>query len=165
MNIVISNSKTAKAYSHKTEKPVFLGKKIGEEVDLTEIGLEGYKGLIKGGSDKNGFPMKPTLPGTGRKKIFIASGVGFRPKRKGIRVRKTVRGNIVAEDIHQLNIAITEEGAKPLEEIFKKEAKAEKAEEKVEKPKEEKPKAEEEKTGKAEEKKAEALKKVEAKKE
>jgi small subunit ribosomal protein S6e len=159
MNIVIANPKTAKAYSHKTEKPVFLGKKVGETVDLSVIGLDGYQGKITGGSDKGGFPMKPTMGGTARKKIFIAKGVGFRPKRDGVRVRKAVRGNIVAEDIHQLNVVITQEGSKPLEQIFQKEAPKEEGkeaakEEAKEAPKEEKP-AKEEKAEKKEEAKEE----------
>lgn len=120
MNIVVSDPKTSKAYSKKTDEPVFLNKKIGDEVQLSIIGLEGYTGKITGGSDKNGFPMKPTMQGSIRKKIFISEGVGFNPKRKGIRVRKTVRGNTIAGDIHQVNIAVTKEGPTPLEKIFAK---------------------------------------------
>ena len=149
MNIVIANPKTAKAYSHKTEKPVFLGKKVGETVDLSVIGLDGYQGKITGGSDKGGFPMKPTMGGTARKKIFIAQGVGFKPKRDGVRVRKAVRGNIVAEDIHQLNIVVTQEGSKPLEQIFQKEAPKEEGKEEAKEAEEEK---KEEKAEKKEEK-------------
>lgn len=121
MNIVVSDPKTRKAYSINTEKPVFLGKRIGDEVDLSIIGLAGYKGVITGGSDKDGFPMKPTLPGTIRKKILMSSGVGYRPKEKGIKKRKRVRGNTIAEDIHQVNIKVTHYGEKPLEELLKKE--------------------------------------------
>ena len=121
MNIVVSDPKTRKAYSINTEKPVFLGKRIGDEVVLSIIGLAGYKGVITGGSDKDGFPMKPTLPGTIRKKILMSSGVGYRPKEKGIKKRKRVRGNTIAEDIHQVNIKVTHYGEKPLEELLKKE--------------------------------------------
>jgi small subunit ribosomal protein S6e len=171
MNIVISDPKTAKAYSYKSDKPVFSGKKLGAEVDLSVIGLEGYTGKITGGSDKNGFPLNPSLPGTTRKKIFIGKGVGFKAKRKGIRVRKTVRGRMVGEDVHQLNIKVVKAGGKPLAEIFKKEEKAEGKEEgqaeakpeekkeakpeekKAEKPKEEKPKEEKPKEEKPKEEK------------
>jgi small subunit ribosomal protein S6e len=38
--------------------------------------------------------------------------------KKGQRVRKTVRGNTVAEDIEQLNLVIVKEGEKPIEEIL-----------------------------------------------
>jgi len=63
MNIVISDPKTGKAYSKKTEEPVFLNKKINESVDLGTIGLVGFKGKITGGSDKQGFPMRATIEG------------------------------------------------------------------------------------------------------
>ena len=59
MNIVISDPKTKKAYSKKIEDPKpFLNKKIGETINLTIIGLDGFEGKITGGSDKEGFPMK-----------------------------------------------------------------------------------------------------------
>jgi len=123
---VISDTKTGKAYSKKVEEPVFLNKKIGDKVNLSVIGLDGFEGEIRGGSDKNGFPMKPSMQGTTRRKIFISKGVGFKPKRKGVRVRKTVRRNTVAEDIHQVNIAVTKFGSKSLEELLgKKEEKKE----------------------------------------
>ena len=131
MNIVVSDPKTGKAYSSKTEKPVFVNKKVFDEVDLSVVGLQGYKGIITGGSDKDGFPMKPSLQGTVRKKIFLAPGVGFHSKVKGIRVRKTVRGSMIGEDIHQINVKVTQQGEKTLEEVLgkPKEAKAEGKEE------------------------------------
>lgn len=142
MNLIISDPKTKKAYSINTEKPILVGKKIGEEVDLSTVGLPGYKGLITGGSDKDGFPMKSTLSGTARKKLFMAGGMGYRPREKGIRKRKRVRGNTIAEDIHQVNIKITQYGNKPLKELLKKEEASEKSEggkeEKREKPEENK---------------------------
>ena len=49
MNIVISDPKTSKAYSYKSDKPVYAGKKLGDQVDLSLIGLSGYTGQITGG--------------------------------------------------------------------------------------------------------------------
>ncbi len=125
MNIVLSESDTGKAYSKKTEQPVFLGKKIGDTVDLGEIGLADYKAKISGGSDKNGFPMRKNIGGTGRKKIFISGGPGFNPTRKGERTKKSVRGNIISPEINQLNLVIIEAGKKKLEELLKAEPGAE----------------------------------------
>ena len=71
MNIVLSEPVSGKAYSKKTEESVFLGKIIGDVVELSEIGLKGFKGKISGGSDKNGFPMRKNVEGTNRKKIFM----------------------------------------------------------------------------------------------
>lgn len=110
MQIVLSDPKAGKAYAKKTEKPEFLGKKMGEEIQLDHIGLAGFKGKITGGSDKDGFPMYPSLLGTLRRKILISKGVGFRHARKGEKQRRTVRGNTVGEDIAQLNVRLTAHG-------------------------------------------------------
>jgi len=151
MNIVISNPKTGKAYSKKTEDIAFAGKKVGEEVELGAIGLSGFSGKIVGGSDTDGFPMKRSLEGTGRRKILIGKGAGCRNKIKGQRKRKTVRGNTVSKDTAQLNIAITKHGSGKLEELLGK-VKDEAGEEKAagEKKEEKKPEAAE-KPAKAEE--------------
>ncbi len=149
MNIVISNPKTGKAYSKKTETPVFMGNKIGDEVSLDVVGLSGYKVKIVGGSDKQGFPMKPTLPGTTRKRALLSKGTGFNPKKKGIRKRISVSGNEINERISQLNVVITKMGDKDIEMLLGKKTegkKEEKAEEKADEKKEEaKPEKKEEK--------------------
>jgi len=160
MNIIISDPKEGKAYSKKTEAPVFTGKKIGESISLDTIGMTGYKAVITGGSDKDGFPMKPSLEGQGRKKLLMEKGVGVRHKVAGMRKRKRVRGNIVAADIHQLNIKITDYGSQKLAELFKKaeDSKAkdgEKKEEPKEEVKKEAPKKEEKKEKTEEAKKEE----------
>ncbi len=124
MKLVISDPKTGKAYQKEIsdqDAQLFFGKKIGEVVDLSPLGLAGYKAEIRGGTDKDGFPMRKDVHGTGRKSVLIGSGPGIRKrslKYKGERRRKTVRGNVVAEDIAQLNLKIVEHGQKPLEEIF-----------------------------------------------
>lgn len=118
MNIVVSDPETRKAYSKKMEKPAYVGKKIKDKINLGEIGLEGYEGIITGGSDKDGIPMNSKLDSSGRKKKLITPGVGFKSKVKGIRIKRTVRGNTVSTEIHQLNIKITKKGSKKLDEIF-----------------------------------------------
>lgn len=123
MNIVVSDPKTRKAYSVNLDRPVFLGKKIGDTVELDVIGLKGYKAIITGGSDKDGFPMKRSLQGTIRRKVLLRSGTGYRPKVASEMKRKRVRGNTIAEDIHQVNLKLIEYGPEPLDNIFKKEEK------------------------------------------
>ncbi|MCX6798781.1 MAG: 30S ribosomal protein S6e [Candidatus Diapherotrites archaeon] len=118
MNLVIADPKTGRAYNKKTEQPVFLNRRVGEEVDLTTVGLPGFKAKITGGSDKQGFPMKPTLQGLARRKVLLKLGVGFRSERKGMALKKTVRGNTVGADIMQLNLAVTAHGGKPLGELL-----------------------------------------------
>lgn len=129
MNIVISNPKTGKAYGKKVETTaLLLNKKIGEELKLDSLGLEGYEAKITGGSDKQGFPMRKDIPGVNRKKIFIREGTGFKAERKGERRRVSVRGNIISEETEQVNLIITKQGTKKLEEIFATEKKEEKPE-------------------------------------
>ncbi len=125
MNIVISDPKTRKAYAKAVEAMPFQGKKINQEVDLSEIVLDGYKGIITGGSDKTGTPMNPRFPGTARKKLLVHPGVGFRVGEKGERRKRPMRGNVVGADIHQLNVKVTHYGTKALEETFPKAEKKE----------------------------------------
>lgn len=118
MNIVVSDPKTRKAYVKTVETMPFQGEKLGKEVDLSEIGLDGYKGILTGGSDKTGTPMRVNFPGTARKKLLIYPGVGFRKGEKGERRKRPLRGNVVANDIHQLNIKVTHHGSGSLDELL-----------------------------------------------
>jgi small subunit ribosomal protein S6e len=93
-------------------------------VDISPLGMKGYVVKITGGTDKNGFPMRPDIHGTGRKKVLISGGPGARGLKKGKRIRKTLRGNVVAEDIEQLNVVVIKEGPEPLEEVKKDEGEA-----------------------------------------
>lgn len=94
------------------------GLKIGEEFNGGVLGLKGYKLKITGGSDKNGFPMKEDVDGTRRFKSLVSEGTGFKPSKKGLRRRKTVRGNTIADDISQINVKVSERGEQTLTEIF-----------------------------------------------
>lgn len=94
-----------------------VGLSIGEEFDGSLIGLKGYKLKITGGSDKNGFPMRKDITGPRRIRSLLSGGVGYKPQRKGVRRRKTIRGNTVSDDIVQINTVVTQAGAKSLEEI------------------------------------------------
>lgn len=130
---VVSDPQTRKSYQvevDQTKAVGIIGKKIGEEFNGEIIGLPGYKLVITGGTDKDGFPMHPSLPGPGRRKLLLAEPPGFHPTKKGERRRKTVRGNTISEDIVQINCKIIQKGEKALEELIGK--KAEKKEEKAE---------------------------------
>jgi small subunit ribosomal protein S6e len=164
--VVISDPKSKKAYQKEIDQNQsgMLSLKIGDKVTGNGLGLTGYKLEITGGSDREGFPMRPDVDGTVRKKIILTQPPGFHAKRKGQRKRKSVRGNIISAQITQINAKVIEWGAKSIEELLgvkekpKEEKKEEKPEKKpVEKPekKEEKPK-EEEKEAKPEEKPTEA---------
>jgi small subunit ribosomal protein S6e len=94
---------------------------IGDPLDGELIGLRDYAFLITGGSDKDGVAMRRDLPGTIRKRLLLAGGVGYRPKREGMRRRKSVRGRVISAETGQINLVVEKSGDKPLEEILKAE--------------------------------------------
>ncbi len=125
MNVkfVINDPTTGKSYQKEVEQSKIenlFGLKIGDEFDGGIINLPGYKLKITGGSDKDGFPMKKGVEGTGRKRLLLSGGVGYRPKEKGVKRRKTVRGDVIADDIVQINCVVVKEGKQKLEEILGK---------------------------------------------
>ncbi len=95
-----------------------VGKKVGETFKGGVIGLDGYTLEITGGSDSDGFPMRESIDGTGRRKVLLEKGAGIREKESGVRKKKSVRGNTVSEDIQQLNTRVVEEGSKSVEELL-----------------------------------------------
>lgn len=109
-----------------------IGRKLGEIIDGSIVNLPGHKVQIMGGSDKDGFPMRQDVHGGVRRRVILSGGVGFKPKSTGERRRKTIRGNVITDEIVQVNMKTVE---KPKQ---SKEAKKEKVKEKKEKPKSEK---------------------------
>ena len=93
-----------------------VGRKIGEVVEGALVDLPAHKLKIVGGSDKDGFPMRPSVHGGVRRKVVLSGGVGFNPKNRGERKRKTVRGNVITDEIVQVNTKIVEKPKKPKEE-------------------------------------------------
>ncbi len=125
--IIISDpdSGTSKTVELEETRAVpLIGRRLGEILDGAIVGLSGHKVQITGGSDKDGFPMKPSVHGGVRRKIILGGGVGFNPKDKGERRRKTVRGNVITDEIVQINMKILER-PKPAKETKKKKEKEE----------------------------------------
>jgi small subunit ribosomal protein S6e len=104
-----------------THSKKLIGLKIGDEFDASQVGLEGYTLKLTGGSDKNGFPMKRDVEGPRRIKSLLSGGIGFKPKIKGQRRRKTVRGNTVSDDIVQINTIVAKKGKKSIDELLESE--------------------------------------------
>jgi small subunit ribosomal protein S6e len=115
-----------------------IGKKIGEIMDGAPVDLPAHKIQITGGSDKDGFPMRPSVHGGVRRSIVLSGGVGFNPTNEGMRRRKTIRGNVVTDEIVQINAKIVErpktakEGKKEKEKKEKTPATTEQAKQKTE---------------------------------
>lgn len=93
----------------------FIGKKLGETMDGTIVDLPAHKVQILGGSDSDGVPMRSNVHGGVRRNVVLSGGAGFNPTRKGERKRKAVRGNVITDEIVQINMKITERPAKPAE--------------------------------------------------
>ncbi|RLI03160.1 30S ribosomal protein S6e [Candidatus Bathyarchaeota archaeon] len=110
--ITISNPKNGRSETVEVEGAKaypLIGKSIGDTVDGSILGLQFKKLLITGGTDKDGFPMRPDVHGGVKAKILLSGGVGFHPRVEGERRRKTVRGRIITEDIVQINMKVLEE--------------------------------------------------------
>lgn len=178
--IVINEPKTKKSFQIEKDAPSLIGLKIGSKFDGNMVGLDGFTLQVTGGSDKEGFPMRPDLEGVGRKKLLLKKSVGFKGlhikkrkgkklkyKVKGLRKRKYVRGNAISDNIAQVNCKILEgEGdIGMMLGIKKEEGKEAPKTEKKEEPKKEEIKTEEKKETSKEEKKVEPKKEDKVKKE
>jgi small subunit ribosomal protein S6e len=110
-NVVVSDPETGRSYTREVEGQDanrFMGREIGEEVDGTAVGLDGFTLEIRGGSDDAGRPMRGDVRGPALKEILLEGGVGYEPNRDGERKRVTVRGREVSDAIAQLNVAVIE---------------------------------------------------------
>jgi len=87
---------------------VLIGRRIGEIIDGAVAGMPGYKLQLTGGCDKDGFPMRPDIHGGVKVKVLLSDGPGYRPRRRGERRKKTVRGNTVTPETTFLNLKIVE---------------------------------------------------------
>jgi small subunit ribosomal protein S6e len=105
---LVVGDKKGKVVSYEVKddkaKPL-LGLRIGDVFDATLIGLPG-KIKITGGSDRSGIPMRPDVHGAVKKYVLLTKGTGLRNVRKGERKRKLVRGNVISEDIYQINAVL-----------------------------------------------------------
>lgn len=132
-----------KTFHLEVEAEALNGKKIGEKIDGVDIKSEltGAEFEITGASDTAGFPASADVEGTGLSKKLLTEGFAMKHKHKqkktsnpklvkGLRLRRTLRGNTISSDISQVNLKLTKEGAKPLLELLGLKDKAEKKEEK-----------------------------------
>jgi len=93
----------------------FIGRRLGETLDGSAVDLPAHTVQILGGSDKDGVPMRGNVHGGVRRRVILSGGAGFSPKNSGERKRKTVRGNVITDEIVQINMKIVERPAKPAE--------------------------------------------------
>ncbi len=111
LTLVISDPSTGKAIQRKVgeeKAEALIGKRIGDVIEGSLLGLPDSKLQITGGTDRDGFPMRWDVHGPVKKRVLISSGPGLRPKERGERRRKTVRGDAISEEIQQVNLKILE---------------------------------------------------------
>ncbi len=129
MKLIVSNPENGKSYNLEVpdaKKAYLLGKKVGEEIEGSLLGVEGYSFVITGGSDNCGSPIRKDILGTRKLKAYLSGGVGFKPKKEGERRKKSVGGNEICDEIMQVNVKVSKKGQKPLDELLgKKEEKKE----------------------------------------
>lgn len=134
------NDKTGKTYKIESEAKQIIDKKIHDTIQGKDIDekLDGFEFEITGASDKAGFTVMKGVGGVGLKKMLLGYGkaMKIRPKKegkkkrsdkkpKGLRLRKTVRGEIISSEIVQINLKVLKEGKKSLKDIFAPEKPAE----------------------------------------
>jgi len=125
-----------KTFHLETEAESLISKKIGDAVSGEEISkeLEGAEFVITGASDKAGFPASAGIEGIGLNRALLTKGFAMKkvhkqkktsnPKPKdGLRLRRSLRGETISEDIVQINLKLTKDGAKPLSTILGKDEK------------------------------------------
>lgn len=84
----------------------FLGRDLGDEVDGSAVGLDGFTLELTGGSDAAGRPMRADVSGPNLKEILSTGGVGYKPERDGERKRITVRGRQISDETVQINAKV-----------------------------------------------------------
>jgi len=86
----------------------FVGREIGDEVEGSAVGLDGFTLEITGGSDDAGRPMRGDVRGAELSELLLEGGTGYEPTRDGERKRVTVRGREIGDATRQINAQIVE---------------------------------------------------------
>jgi len=95
----------------------FYDKRISHEVEGDVLGddFKGYIFKISGGNDQQGFPMKQGVLTSSRVRLLMSKGAScYRPRKRGERKRKSVRGCIVSQDMSVINLVIVKKGPKDI---------------------------------------------------
>ncbi len=119
--VVVSDPKDGKSFQIAVSGQhanVLIRKKIGDEIDGMFLGLPGYKVKIMGGSDKDGFPMRPDVHSAGRKKLLVSDSIGYRPTDyPGKREKRSMRGAEISPEIVQINTKVIAHGPKSIADL------------------------------------------------
>jgi small subunit ribosomal protein S6e len=145
MAFKINVSHKGKTIKFEVENEDLVGTIIGDKIAGKDVdaSLEGYELMVTGTSDKAGFPGLPKVEGPRLQGVLLTYGLGMRKKPKGehkrstkpkgLRLRKSVRGNEISLDTVQINIKVVKEGSGKFDSLLPKKEGEEKREDKVEK--------------------------------
>jgi small subunit ribosomal protein S6e len=101
----------------ETKLRAFYDKRMSHEVEGDVLGddFKGYVFRIGGGNDKEGFPMLQGVLTAARVRLLFHKGMPcYRPRKRGERKRKSVRGCIVSSNLAVLNLVIVKKGEKDI---------------------------------------------------
>jgi len=101
----------------ETKLRAFYDKRISHEVEGDILGddFKGYIFRIGGGNDKEGFPMLQGVLTAARVQLLFKKGMPcYRPRKRGERKRKSVRGCIVSSNLAVLSLVIVKKGDKDI---------------------------------------------------
>jgi len=101
----------------ETKLRAFYDKRISHEVEGDVLGddFKGYIFRIGGGNDKEGFPMLQGVLTAARVQLLFTKGMPcYRPRKRGERKRKSVRGCIVSSNLAVLSLIIVKKGDKDI---------------------------------------------------
>ncbi len=137
----INISEKGKTYYFELDSENLIGMKIGENIKGETLlpDLKNYELKLTGASDKAGFPSLANQEGTELRKVLLTYSKGFkkkpkkegkkkkgRNKPKGLRMKKSVRGNTISGDTVQINFNVLKAGEKTLAEVFPDQVKGKK---------------------------------------
>jgi ribosomal protein S6E (S10) len=95
--------------------------KIGEKINgnMVSSELDGYQLEITGTSDQAGFPgIKGQIGGQLRGMLLTKDDLGMNQTRpRGLRLKKTVRGEEISDKTAQINLKVLKEGTKKFDEV------------------------------------------------
>jgi ribosomal protein S6E (S10) len=118
----INVSNKGKTYKVETEREELVGTKIGDKVNGAEVdeSLKGYELEITGTSDLSGLPGFKGLEGPVYHRRLLSYGPGMKDRRKGMRLRKTNRGEEISLKMRQINMIVVKEGETKFAELIVK---------------------------------------------
>lgn len=121
-SVVVGDPETGATYQLEADDQDanrFVGASIGDEVDGSAVGLDGYTLEITGGSDDAGRPLTESVAGSALTEVLMEGRqTGYRPDREGERRRVTVRGREIGDAVAQVNAAIVEHGDTDVDELL-----------------------------------------------